>query len=341
MAQEEKEEDNDVVKGFKSHIPLIAGILVVLLVLWYWHKEFVKYIRTDDAFVDSDKVGVAPKMTGRIIRLYYNETDSVKKGSLMAELDSSELNAGKNQIKTVIEQNIISVSVSESQYDLSKDYIELQKINVEKTKEDLSRAKIQFDGGVITLEKYEHVKKDFESAEARLSEADKKAAFIKSNISIALARLEKTKSQYNFFNTLLNNTRLYAPIDGFVAKRWFLKGDVVNPGQSVYSLVKDNKYWISVFLDETKLSHTKIGSKATIVLDAFPDNTLEGKIFYIASNIAAQFSLNPPNNSSGNFTKISQRFNVKISIDKIIHKQGQDKPIRIIPGMSAIVKIIK
>ena len=337
----DEEEDNDVVKGFKSHIPLIAGILVVFLVLWYWHKEFVKYIRTDDAFVDSEKVGVAPKMTGRIIKLYFEETDSVKKGSLMAEMDSSELKARKNQIKTIIDQNLISINVSESQYDLSKDDIELQKINTDKAKNDFARAKVQFDGGVITLEKYEHVKKDFESAEARLSEANKKAAFINTNISLAIAQLNKTKSQYNFYNTLLKNTRLYAPIDGFVAKRWLLTGDVANPGQSIYSLVKDNKYWISVFLDETKLSQTKIGNKATIVLDAFPDNQLEGRIFYIASNIASQFSLNPPNNSSGNFTKISQRFNMKISIDNIIQKHSQDKPIRIIPGMSAVVKIIK
>ncbi len=336
-----EEQDKEVVKGFKSHIPLIAGILIVGLLFWYWHKEFVKYIRTDDAFVDSDKVGVAPKMTGRIIKIYFNETDSVKKGSLMAELDSSELKARKNQIKTIIDQNLVSLNVSESQYELSKDDIKLLEINVENTKTDLARAKVQFDGGVITLEKYEHVKKDYESSEARLLEAEKRADFIKSNISLALAQLNKTKSQYNFINTLLNNTRLYSPINGFVAKRWLLPGDVVIQGQAIYSLVKENNYWISVFLEETNLSHTKIGNKALIVLDAFPEHQLEGRVFYIASNIASQFSLNPPNNASGNFTKISQRFNIKISIDNIMQKYKKDKPIKIIPGMSAVVRIIK
>ncbi len=339
-----EEQDKEVVKGFSSHIPLIAGILIVIVLLWYWHREFVKVINTDDAYVDSDKVGVAPKMTGRLVKIYYNESDTVKKGALMAELDSSELKARKNQIQTVIDQNLVAIKESECEYDINKYNIELQTINAEKAKDDLTRAKIQFDGGVITLEKYEHFKRDFESADAKLTEAQKRAVYIKSNINLARAQLEKTKAQYNFICVLLSNTRLYSPIDGFVAQRWLLPGNVVLPGQAVYSLVKNNYYWVSVFLEETNLSYTKIGNRATVVLDAFPDYKLEGKVCYIASNIAAQFSLNPPNNGAGNFTKIEQRFNVKICIDKINNKnkaEKKGKPFNILPGMSAVVKIIK
>ena len=335
------EENKEPVKGFKSHIPLIAGILVALIGLWYWHKEYSKYINTDDAFVDSDKVGVSPKMVGRIAKIYFQESDTVKKGMLMAELDSTELKARQQQIATMMEQDLVSINKSEAEYELSKENIELQVINLERIKEDYTRAKNQFEGGVITLETYEHIQKDYEAAKAKLTETEKQVIFVKSQIQVAQTQLEKSKTLYAFINTLLNNSRLYAPINGFVAKRWLLPGDVVVPGQSIYSLVRDSLYWVSVFLEETKLSSAKIGNKAIITLDAFPNHPLTGKIYYISSNIAAQFSLNPPNNAAGNFTKISQRYNLKISIDQATSGMDMVKPFKIFPGMSAVVKIIK
>ncbi len=337
----EVEQDQEVVKGFKSHIPLIIGFLVLVIAAWYWHKQYSKYINTDDAFVDSDKVGIASKMVGRITKIYFQETDSVKKGSLMAELDSSELKSRQLDIKTMVEQDLVSVRNADSQYDLSKENIDLQEINEQKAKTDLSRAKMQYEGGVITLENYEHIQRDYESSEAKRIEAEKKADYSKSQITVSLAKLEKSKALYVYISTLLNNTRLYAPIDGYVAKRYLLPGDVVLPGQPVYFLIRNKSYWVSVFLEEPNLSFFKIGSNAIILIDAFPRHPLKGKVFYISSNIASQFTINPPNNGAGNFTKISQRFNLKITIDGAADSDKPDKILKIIPGMSAVVKIFK
>ena len=342
MEEQEQEQEQEVVKGFKSHIPLIVGVLAALALCWYLYKETTKYVKTDDAFVDSDKVGIAPKIIGRVAKVYVDETDTVKKGSLLAELDSIELKSQQSQTEAAMQQNQVSVQQAEAEFELSKENKKILEINFQKAGADFSRAKAQYDGGVITQENFEHAQKSFETAQANFAAAEKQVDYTKSQIPVATAKFQISKAQYDYVNTQLQNTRLYAPFDGVIARRWLLPGDVAMAGQSVYTLVNDKTYWISVFVEEANLSSITIGSKALVNIDAFPDITFEGKVYYIASNTASQFSLSPPNNAAGNFTKIAQRFNLKVSIDSAFNKKRKTAgTLRFLPGMSAVVKIIK
>ncbi len=99
--------------------------------------------------------------------------------------------------------------------------------------------------------------------------------------------------------------------------------------------------WVTADLEETKLSSIKIGDKAEISVDAYPDQKFEGKIFQLGSNTASQFSLIPPSNASGNFTKVTQRVPIKISIEPVT-KTGQPDPnenINLLPGMSVEISV--
>jgi len=138
----------------------------------------------------------------------------------------------------------------------------------------------------------------------------------------------------------LGNTKLYAPSDGIIAKRWLLPGDITQPGQSVFTITNNHKLWIIVYLEETNLSQIHINQKARYTIDAFPGAVFTGRVFSIGSNTASQFSLIPPNNASGNFTKVTQRVPLKISIDGI-EKGKKLSDYKILSGMSAVVKIIK
>jgi len=138
--------------------------------------------------------------------------------------------------------------------------------------------------------------------------------------------------------TQLNNTRLAAPSDGLIGKRWLLPGDIAQPGQSIYTIVNNRNEWISIFLEETKLENIYIGQPVYFNLDTYPDVTFTGKIMTLGSNTASQFSLIPANNASGNFTKVTQRVQLKVSIDGT--REGKDlSQFRILSGMSAVVKI--
>jgi membrane fusion protein (multidrug efflux system) len=133
---------------------------------------------------------------------------------------------------------------------------------------------------------------------------------------------------------------LYAPADGVIAKRWLLPGDIVTAGQSVYTVNNDSKFWVTVYLEETKVGNLRIGEKAKFTLDTYPGIVFTGEVFLLGSTTASQFSLIPPSNASGNFTKVTQRIPLKISIDGV--ETGQDVHLyRLMTGMSAVVKIVR
>ncbi len=328
-------------KVFIRYIPLILIIVIVLTACWYWYKDYSKYITTDDAYVDADKVSVSSKILARIVKIYVNEGDSVKKGILIAELDSAELFSQKNQLQSIKKQAIANQFQFEAKYQLDQESIKVFEINFERTTNDLARAKAQFDGGVMTQEQYEHAQKANQSTKAQYDAAKMQLIVSKSQIASAQAAVESSISQIGVTETQLRNVKLFAPIDGRVAKRWLLPGDIAQPGQSIFTVINDRDQWISIFIEETNLSVLKLNQKAKYTIDAFPDIVCKGSLFFIGSNTASQFALIPPSNASGNFTKITQRVLIKISIDEITNKKGNKVSIKLLSGMSAVVKIIK
>ncbi|MEG1617514.1 MAG: efflux RND transporter periplasmic adaptor subunit [Bacteroidales bacterium] len=145
------------------------------------------------------------------------------------------------------------------------------------------------------------------------------------------------------FHTFAKDTiiRVVAPASGIIAKRWALPGDFVSVGQSVFTINKEHKMWVSVYLEETKFSQVHLGQEAKFRVDAYGDLTFYGKIFYIGDNSASEFALIPPNNASGNYTKITQRIPLKISIDRIEGDELTKQRMKLISGMSVTLKIIK
>jgi membrane fusion protein (multidrug efflux system) len=327
-------------KDLKIYIPLSITILIVIIVGFYWYKDYSSYIKTDDALVASDVVSVSPKMMGRISQLYVQEGDSVKKGQLLAELDSTDLLAQKNQVVSTKFQTEATKEQTEAKYKFDEKNIKVIQISLEKAKEDLDRSKAQFDGGVTTKETYDHVKKAQETAQAQLEAAQAQLMVSKTQIKSAETAVAGAQAQIGVISTQLNNTKLYAPVDGVIAKRWLLPGDIAQAGQSIYTVNNNSRFWILVYLEETKMGTLRNGQKAKFTLDAYPDVTFIGKIFTLAPTTASQFSLIPQNNASGNFTKVTQRVAIKISIDGTEDGQKLSK-FNILTGMSAVVKIIR
>ena len=130
-------------------------------------------------------------------------------------------------------------------------------------------------------------------------------------------------------------------MDGVVAKRWVLSGDVVSPGQPIFTIYDLKNIWVTADLEETKLAPIHIGDTVSISVDSYPDQKFSGQVFQIGSNTASQFSLIPPSNASGNFTKVTQRVPIKISIKPVVtnDQPDPDKSIKLLPGMSVEIKI--
>jgi membrane fusion protein, multidrug efflux system len=322
------------------YIPLILIIMAVITGGVFWYKDYTKYITTDDAHVDADNVSIGSKITGRISVLHAAEGDDVKQGTLLAELDSSDLIAQRDQTVALKVQAIANRSQAEVKYESDKKSLKVLEINLERASEDLKRAKSQSEGGVITTEQYDHARKAYETASAQLDAGKAQLNVSRSMITGVGASVETAGAQINVINTQLRNTRLYSPADGVIAKRWLLPGDITQPGQSVFTLTMNKNLWVVAFPEETKISEIFPGQAARVTLDAFPGIVFIGKVFLTGSATASTFSLIPASNASGNFTKVTQRIPIRISIEKTDNNADVSK-MAILPGMSAVVKILR
>lgn len=293
-------------------IPLFIIILAAAGAI-YWYIGQLGYVTTDDAFVDGNKLAISSKILGRITNLTVDESDTVKQGQLLVQLDSTDLKAREEQAKAALA--------------LAKESINLAKVNVARTNDDYARAEKQFKDNIIPKEQYDHAQKAYEAAKAELD--------------IDQVKISSAKAQLNVIKTQLTNTKIYAPMDGVVAKRWVLPGDVVSPGEPIFTVYNLKNVWVTADLEETKLAQIHLGDSVEISVDTYPDQKFEGRIYQIGSSTASQFALIPPSNAAGNFTKITQRVPVKISIKPVKMKGQTDPPsnIKLLPGMSVEIKV--
>lgn len=327
-------------KNWKIYIPLAVIVLAIVSGAIYWYIEYSSYIKTDDAYVASDNISVSSKVMGRISKLYAQEGDTVKAGELLAELDSVDMVAQKGQIIATKYQTIANKIQAQEKFIYDKKSVKVLEIGLKKAEDDFSRAKVQFEGGVLSKEQYEHISKALEAAKAQYEAAEAQLNVSKAQINSAETAVSTAQAQIGVISAQLANTKLYAPVDGVIAKRWLLQGDITQPGQSLYTVNNNSKFWILVYLEETKIGKLQIGQKAKFTLDTYPDVVFTGKIFTIGSSTASQFSLIPPNNASGNFTKVTQRIPLKISIDAT--EEGVPlTSFNLLTGMSAVVKIVR
>ncbi len=328
--------------GRKIRAYSMLGLVVLAVVIggWYWYRQYTKYYTTDDAYLDADRVSVSSKILGRILEIHADEGDTVQFGQLLVELDSSDLVAQRIQAIAARDQSVAAVAQASAKYEFDQKGIRVQEINLEKAKEDLDRATVQYEGKVIAREQFDHINKAYQAAVAQLDASRAQLAVSKAQVESASVSIRTANAQIGTIETNLRNTRIFSPAEGRVAKRWLLPGDIVQPGQSVFTITKDSLLWVTAFFEETKVSGIRDRMEAEYTIDAFPGVTFHGKVFNIGTNTAAQFSLIPPNNASGNFTKVTQRIPIKISIDGC---DSRDTTImhRLVSGMSVVVKIKK
>jgi membrane fusion protein (multidrug efflux system) len=200
--------------------------------------------------------------------------------------------------------------------------VTVTRVNLARMKDDLDRAAAQFKDNVIPKEQYDHARQALEAAQAQSD--------------LAAAQVNNAKAQLNVVQTQLKNTRIFAATPGVVAKRWVLSGDVVQPGQPILTIYDLGDVWVRANLEETKIARIHLGDSVQVEIDAYAGRAFTGKVALIGSVAASQFSLIPPNNASGNFTKITQRIPVKIVLTD---RPTGSEPLPLRPGMSAAIKI--
>ncbi|WP_024791802.1 HlyD family secretion protein [Lebetimonas sp. JS138] len=369
----------------KKRIALIVfGVLLVISVFL-----LIKYIifshnyaTSNAVFVKTDSLtNLSFKIPGKIENIYVKEGDSVKKGKLLAKLDTKDLEIQKNELinqinalkqkiqASIIQKDKLSKDIDENINLINTQIKKLDKLieakkyaikakenKLQKLANDYKRFSRLYKNRKISYEKYENVKTAFFvlqneiNADKKMLESmneDKNALFIKLNIAennkkevIRLAKLtDSMKSQLKvlndklaFINQHIKESFIYAPFNGKIAKKFENPDEVVNAGSKILSIVNPKDLYVLVLLEETKLKGIKKGNYAKIHIDA-TNRDYDGYVEKILPASAATFALVPRDISSGEFTKLAQRFYVRIKFKKI--------PKDVLVGMSGEVEIAK
>jgi membrane fusion protein (multidrug efflux system) len=289
---------------------ILGGVALLLAGIGYWAVEWRPYVRTNDAFIDGDTLSVSSDILARLTALYVDEGDVVEEGQLLCALDDSILLPKKEAAQAKVDSRQAAVS--------------LEELRAAKVKDDYERAVKAFEGQIISAQQFDHAQKDWEIACARLELARK-------DLELAAAALEVA-------DAALGHTKIVAPRKGAIVKRWVLPGDVMHQGQSIFALYDLAHIWVTANLLETEVAAVQLGSSAEIFVDAYPGYTFHGEVYVIKGAAASQFSLIPPDNATGNYTKVDQRVPVKISL-RPPDDFPRDAPLYLFPGMSAEVRI--
>lgn len=290
-------------------IPLLIVLILAVIAGWNWYANVRDYVSTDDAYIDADRASISSDMPGRIVHLAVHEGDTVKRGQVLVVLDDSNLQAQEEQAKAGL------VNAEQG--------VALSKINLERAREDFQRAEEQFKGKVISKEQFDHAQKTYDAARA--------------DYAISLSKVGTSKAQLGVVQTQRQHTTISAPLEGVAAKKWVLEGDVVQPGQPIYSVYDTKELWVTANVEENKLGRIRKNAFVEIAVDAYHGKSFHGKVLQLGGYTAAEFSLIPPNNASGNFTKVTQRVPMKISIEN--SSPGEHSATPLLPGMSVEVKI--
>ena len=286
---------------------------------------------TDDAALSARTVSISPKIAGYVKTLYINDNQLVKAGDVLLEIDPSDYLLRRDKAKAVFEaarsaalasNNVLETTTvsAPSNRDAAAAQVDAAHANLVKTQQDLNRmqhlssearSQGQLDQA-IAAEKA--ATSNVYEAQARLRSAEtapKAIAVAKATKDQLAAQFKQAEADLALAESDLANTKLVAGMDGRITNRAVERGDYVQIGQHLSTLV-GMEFWVTANFKETQLTHMHPGQPVKITIDAFPDLALQGKVDSIQSGTGAFFSAFPPQNATGNFVKIVQRVPVKV-----------------------------
>lgn len=325
-------------------------IIVALLFLtggiagggWWWYRS-TRFVSTDDARVDGTIVSVSAKIPGKVIEVLVKEGDEVAVGQEMAQLDTRDLAAQKKKAAAAL-------TLAQAKYEKLVVGLRPQEIGVAQADADRTAATLAdayknylrveklYQDGAASASQRDH-------AEARYLEAKEAAnlniqkldlAVVGSRIEdIQAAAAEVQQAEANLEAVAINieDAVISSPVKGIVALKSVNPGEVVNVGQGMFSVVDFQDIWLNARIKETEIGKIKLGQKVEYTVDGYPGRTFSGSIFEIGNATGSTFALLPAENAAGNFTKITQRVPIKISLP--LTTEG----VVFRPGMQALIDI--
>jgi membrane fusion protein (multidrug efflux system) len=321
-------------------LPLMLSLPVLLigLGLWWWLTSGAS-VSTDNAYVQQDKVSISSEIGGRIVAVGVRENQRVAAGDLLFRIDPEPFRIAIHQAEAQIAQAEANVTTMTTTADTMQVDIATAERAVSFARAAAERERALMARGFNTRARVDAAESALSEAQGRL--ADARAAAVRARAQLATGRIapgvnpgilagraRREEAQYN-----LARTEVRAPIGGMISQADRLQvGQTMVAGLPALTIVASQNTWIEANFKETDLDHMRVGQRATIHLDAYPDLELTGRVVSIGAGTGSEFSVLPAQNATGNWVKVTQRVPVRIAIDGT-------PPRPLLAGLSAEVTV--
>ena len=332
--------------NFRKLLLTGAAVAVLTGAAWYGFDYWTvgRYlISTDDAYVKADNTTVAPK--GYLHEVLVGDNEPVRAGQLLARIDQRDFNVALDQARADVAAAHAAIASKQAQLGVQQAVIDAAKATV-----DVDKAAVTFAaqenkrytdlaatgfGSVQNAQQAQSRNAGAEAAIARdaanLASAVKQVELLKAEIVQANAALARAQALQSQAELNLEYTSIVAPIDGVVGNRSLRIGQFVQAGTQLMSVVPVAGAYVVANFKETQLTDVRAGQAVEIAVDTFPGQIVHGHVDSIAPASGQEFALLPPDNATGNFTKVVQRIPVKIALDL-----DEGSVVELRPGMSVI-----
>jgi membrane fusion protein (multidrug efflux system) len=331
-------------------IVLLVGVVIAVVTWeWDWWVGWAVRQSTDDAYLEADTTPLAAKVPGYVRRVPVQDFQRVKAGDLLVEIVDDDYHATLDQAEANVAAARAAIGSLQQQKLLQQALIKQAEATIQATQADLVRYRLEAErqrsllvqGLAGTRQITEQAVDNEQRAEAtlelnraQLQQQQQQMNVLDSQEKQAEATLKAQQAARDLAKINLGYTRITAPVDGMVGRRLVLAGQYVSVGTQVISVVPLPNVWVIANYKETQMTHVRLGQAARVTVDAFPGVVLRGHVDSWSPASGAEFSLLPPDNATGNFTKVVQRIPVKIVLEP-------DPAVASLlrPGMSVIATI--
>jgi len=315
---------------------------------WRWATEWRHWQTTDDAYVEGDITSMAPKVSAHVMQVAVADNQHVKAGDVLVRLDDRDFKARVAEARAVVaarkaalEQLDDKVAVQQAALTQAGASIASAQADLKRSRADLERAQRLVREDFVSRQRFDTQQAEASKAAASVTGSNAQAlgarrqlAVLEADRDITKAQVEQAQAQLALAEADLEATVIRAPVDGVIGNRVVRDGQYVRTGQHLLSVVPLATVWIDANFKETQIGAMHPGAKVEIEVDAYPGVTVTGTVTGFSPASGAKFSLLPPENATGNFTKVVQRLPVRIELPA-------DNPLagRLRPGLSVITRV--
>ena len=343
----------------KTALLTLGSVVVIAAVAWALYDWLVAshYESTDNAYVQGNVVQITPQIAGTVQAIYADDTDFVKAGQPLVQLDPSDVRVALDQAESNLAQTVrqvrtvyanngaLSAQVQLREADVAKAQSEVQRAT-----DDLNRRQSLAGSGAVSKEELNHAQSALANARSQLAAAQAGVVAAREQLASNQAQTEGTSvDQHPTVQAAGTKVReawlaaqraaIPAPVDGYVAKRTVQVGQRVAPGAPLMSIIPLHEVWVDANFKESQLRKIRIGQPVTLTADVYGSHVeYHGTVEGLGAGTGAAFALLPAQNATGNWIKVVQRVPVRIALD---NKEIADHPLRVGLSMNAEVNVSK